>query len=678
MKKRKKNKLKRLGSSPVFMILLILIFALSLALIIRNTQNPENKYNLSSLTGLVSSLGELDEPAKIVKFSSADEFKEYLEKAGESAPFGFGINRGFAVEPMLDQDVMLSEAVGRGGGGETADRVSATNVQVVGIDEPDLVKTDGQEIYFSNELFYGPVFRSGPGLINAEIGMPARYSDLETNLIDAWPVDDLKIDSSIEASGNLLLSDNTLVVFDNRTNKVYGYDVSDKINPSKKWTIRLEDNTYILTSRLYNNEIYIVTSTRVNPITPCPIRPLFVDDRALDIACSDIYHPVPYIPSDSTLTAMKIDINSGEVKDTVSFLSASYSSIIYMSPESLYVTYNHSINMLDFMLDFIQSEATDLFPVELTIKLSKINNYDISPQSKMTEYSILMDQYMNSLDKDERLRINNEMENRMIEYYKKHMRNIVKTEIVKIDLDSLDVKANGNVPGTPLNQFSLDEYQGHLRIATTISGNFLVNTESANDVYVLDKNLKIKGSVLNLGLEERIYSVRFIADKGYLVTFRQIDPFYVLDLSNPSRPQMKGELKIPGYSSYLHPIKENKILGIGKEGSQLKLSYFDVSNPADPKEIDKYTLDEYHSESLYDHHAFLQDDKHQVFFLPGTKGAYIFSYANDKLELAKAISQTNTKRAVYLNDYMYIIGQNDIIVLDESNWERVNELDLNE
>ena len=85
-----------------------------------------------------------------------------------------------------------------------------------------------------------------------------------------------------------------------------------------------------------------------------------------------------------------------------------------------------------------------------------------------------------------------------------------------------------------------------------------------------------------MGKDERIYSARFIGDKGYLVTFKQVDPFYVLDLSNPKKPEIKGELKIPGYSSYLHPISDDLILGIGKEGSVVKVSLFDVSDPTNP------------------------------------------------------------------------------------------------
>ena len=200
--------------------------------------------------------------------------------------------------------------------------------------------------------------------------------------------------------------------------------------------------------------------------------------------------------------------------------------------------------------------------------------------------------------------------------------------------------------------------------------------ESANDVYILDENLEITGSVKDLGLTERIYSARFIADKGYLVTFRQVDPFYVLDLSDPKNPELKGELKIPGYSSYLHPITKDKILGIGKEGSQVKISLFDVESPENPSELAKYTLNEYWSDILNTHHAFLLDKKHEIFFLPGSKGGYIFSYEGNQLKLTRAVSDIRARRAIYINDYLYIIGDDKIAVLNEIDWEKVNELEF--
>ena len=145
-----------------------------------------------------------------------------------------------------------------------------------------------------------------------------------------------------------------------------------------------------------------------------------------------------------------------------------------------------------------------------------------------------------------------------------------------------------------------------------------------------DNKLESIGEVKDLGKTERVYSVRFIDDKGYVVTFRQTDPFYVIDLKNPSNPELKGELKIPGYSGYLHPISKDKILGVGKEDSKVKLSLFDVSDASTPIENAKYIIDDYYSEILQTHKAFMMDSKNKIFFIPGTRGGYIFSYADER------------------------------------------------
>ena len=108
----------------------------------------------------------------------------------------------------------------------------------------------------------------------------------------------------------------------------------------------------------------------------------------------------------------------------------------------------------------------------------------------------------------------------------------------------------------------------------------------------------------------------------------------------------------------------------------MKVSLFDVSSPSNPKEAAKYTLDEYWSDVLNTQHAFLLDDKHKVFFLPGSKGGYVFSYQGDELKLIKAVSGIQARRAIFLNDYLYVVGNDKIVVLDETNWEKIKELDL--
>jgi len=198
--------------------------------------------------------------------------------------------------------------------------------------------------------------------------------------------------------------------------------------------------------------------------------------------------------------------------------------------------------------------------------------------------------------------------------------------------------------------------------------------ESANDIYVLDEQLALLGSVQDLGLDERIYSARFVDDLGYLVTFKQTDPFFVVDLSDPKKPELKGELQIPGYSAYLHPIDKNWVLGIGKENWKVKISLFDVSLPSKPKELAKYNLDDDWSEVESNHHAFLLDSANNIFFLPGSRGGYFFSYKGGKLELKKALAGSAVKRAIYLGDFFYVLSDGKITVMSAQNFEKVNEL----
>ncbi len=576
----------------------------------------------------------------------------------------------------------LAQPVADGmGSGSDAERVSETTVQVVGIDEPDIVKTDGKEIYFSRERYGGfwqPIFLPEPGISFEEQKMISPEYQSKTSLIKAFPPANLKLDDEIDKNGNLLLVKNMLVIFSGQ--EIFGFDVSDSKNAVKKWDLKLGDNVWIVGARLKGDKIYIVTRASLDEYHPCPIEILKEGDSPLSIRCTDIYHPINPIPVDTTFTAIILDPMSGQAEKNISFVGSIGSSVVYMSSESIFVTYSYSEDTSKFLLNFIKEKARDLYPLSVIEKIEKLMSYDISQQAKMMEFQIIIDRYQSSLGEDERLRFDNELANRMQDYLKKRQRELEKTGIVKINLSEFNVSAAGSVPGYPLNQFSLDEYQNHLRIAVTIGqrwrgwGFGSGSGETANDVYILDENLQITGSIQDLGLTEKIYSARFIEDKGYLVTFREIDPFYVLDLSNSSNPQMKGQLKIPGYSSYLQPITKDKILGIGKEDWQVKISLFDVSSASNPKEVAKYVLDEGWSDVLSTHHAFLLDTKHEIFFLPGSKGGYIFSYKGDNLELKKAVSGISARRAIYLDDYLYIIGDDKIVVLNELDWGRVNEL----
>lgn len=679
-----------LGFTPVYLMALILLGAVALVLIISKIDTPYQQNRIVNNPGDSKVINRnLVKNTSFKKFKSAEDFKKYVENMDELSYYGVqnlavrNVANVATEESWSDTDLALGapvddKVIGIGGG--TPDRISETNVQVTGIDEPDIVKTDGHQIYFSDDMgFYYPVepFLELRDDMNKVAAFVPEYN-LKTNVINAWPVNDLELSSEIDLTGELLLVDNILVVFSGQN--IVAYDVLDPKAPTKKWDMKLANNSYLVTSRLYNDQLYLVTQTSINRYNPCPVKPLLRGDGfEFSIPCTDIYYPNGNIYSDSTYTVLSINPQSGNVDHDLSIVGSRYNSNIYMSTNALYIAYTKNLDMFDFMYNMITSEMKDILPKEIVAKLIKLNTYDISSSSKFNELQTVFYEWQASLDDDESLKIETEMSNRAERYYEKNKRSLVTTGLAKISTDNLSIEASGDVPGYLLNQFAMDEYNGYLRVATTIGDNWGfggTNDSQANDVYVLDGNLDIRGSVTDLGLSERIYSVRFIGDLAYLVTFRQIDPFYVLDLSDPKNPKKTGELKIPGYSSYLHPINNHRILGIGMESGKVKLSYFDVSDSNNPQEIDKYSLNEYGSDALYNHHAFLQDPDHQIFFLPSYNGGYIFSYAEDKLELVRAISVPNVKRALYIENYMFILADDYVAVLNENDWEKVNELEL--
>ena len=630
-------------------------------------QNQLNSTPILPLTYRSSSI-------KINRFKTDSDLKDYLAKNSSVVSAGYSSRQTNALAPEAVGTMKSTDTTT----GQAADRVSSTNVQIVGIDEPDIVKTDGQNIYFNrtNNFIYSPLdSKSTSSMI-----MPSRNTAANIQTIKAFPPTKIELGKVIEDQGDMLLAQKSLIVFG--SNKVSGYDISDPNNPQQKWSLNYNENNYFNTARLFNNQIYLVTKKSVDINQPCPLEPFSGLSQSISIKCTDIYYPsVENTDADTFYTIAIIDPVSGEISQTTTFLGSAANSTIYMSKNNIYLTYTYSGDYINYILGFFKANP-DLTSSSLTVKLEKLQGYDISSQAKMTELQTLIAQMLNSLTNDERLQFNNDFQNKIKSYQNIHLRELEFTGIAKFAASDLSFQSNGSIPGQLLNQFSLDEYEGNLRIATTISSNGMyfglpVNkTDSTNDVYVLGDKLNIIGSALDLGKGERIYSARFIYDKGYLVTFKQTDPFFVLDLTNPRLPKMVGELKIPGFSSYLHPLTDNLILGVGQEDNKVKVSLFDVTRADNPVEIDKYNLDEYWTEVQSNHHAFLQDSDNKIFFLPGGKGGYIFSYNQQKLNLTKAVSVSQVKRALYLNNYLYIVSDSNIVAYDETNWKKINQIDF--
>ena len=189
-----------------------------------------------------------------------------------------------------------------------------------------------------------------------------------------------------------------------------------------------------------------------------------------------------------------------------------------------------------------------------------------------------------------------------------------RTSIHRFDISGAEAnyEASGEVMGVIHNQFSLSEHNGHLRVVTTVGGPWGDESESHVRVLSTDGDVLAEvGSVGNIGRGEQVQSVRFAGEVGYVVTFRQIDPFYTIDLSDPANPSIVGELKIPGFSSYLHPISDSLVLGVGSDADEdgritgAKVSLFDVSDLAAPLEVATWTAPDGWNDVGWDHRAFL-------------------------------------------------------------------------
>ena len=215
--------------------------------------------------------------------------------------------------------------------------------------------------------------------------------------------------------------------------------------------------------------------------------------------------------------------------------------------------------------------------------------------------------------------------------------NMDETTIYKLTIDKQTISFIGDakITGRILNQFSMDEHNGFFRIATTEGSAWGEEANSKNHLFILDENLKEVGAVKDLAKGERIYSARFMGDRAYLVTFKETDPLFVIDTKNPTAPKVLGELKIPGFSNYLHPIGENHLLGIGydtevvmEEWSKepqvltkgMKLSLFNVEDVNNPLEQQALIIGGRgtHSTVQYDHKALFIDESKNYFGFPVT------------------------------------------------------------
>lgn len=519
----------------------------------------------------------------LVQFEECDVFLDYVITHGVELVGPYGLGGDMWAFPMgraiTDTTAAAAEESAQGGGSDG--EFSGTNVQVEGVDEPDMVKTDGERIVLLAEgdlivvdvtgpepvevgrlaigdlsvqnlflsgdrvLLFGSVWSAVP-IPFSEDRMIAPVPDTPTMRIvevdissDPELVRTMSIDGAF-VSGRMVDDSVRLVLSSGPVGFEWSYPTGSGLRAERE---AIEENQQIIRDSSPDNWIpyYLVTDADGNVI-----------DEGTLFDCERAGHPEEFSGLDM-LSVVTIDLASGiQVVDATGVLATG--DTVYSSEQNLYV-------------------ATQRWSDWRWLETGEMSERPEGPT----------------------------------------------TEIHMFDVSSADISeyvASGSVDGYLLNQFSMDEHNGVLRVATTTSPNgWGADAESESKITVLrpgDASLAKIGEVGGLGKSEQIYSVRFMGDVGYVVTFRQTDPLYTIDLSDPSAPAMIGELKIPGYSAYLHPVGEGLVMGVGQDATDTgqvlgtQVSIFDVSDLANPERVDTFTLSEgTNSQVEYDHHAFL-------------------------------------------------------------------------
>ncbi|MCW3982949.1 MAG: beta-propeller domain-containing protein [Candidatus Bathyarchaeota archaeon] len=554
---------------------------------------------------------------------------------------------------------------------------STTNIQVSGVDEADTVKTDGSYIYTisskQNNYYYYDTYNSG-------------YSNtvyiLDANPQNAKVVSKISMDNNTQAAGLFLSTDgNKLVVIASKYQTYYGVlgiaeDSAPRIMP------------------YYNSDVYtfIYVYDVSNKAAPALTRNLtmsgsYFNSRMIgDNVYAVISQPAVVYNDLVTLPAV--------YDDQVSY-KASPTTIYYADMNDTSYTFTSF-----YGIDIANDAAT---PTNMTVLMGGASTMYVSPRNIYITYP--------------------NWDNSAGSY----------TAIYRVSINGLNLslQAQGSVPGNLLNQYSMDEYNGYFRVAT----NWYGQDSQMNNIYVLNTDLAVTGKLEGLAPNENLHAVRFMGDKCYLVTFQQIDPLFVIDLSQPTNPTVLGELKIPGYSDYLHPFDETHLIGVGKEAvaanegnfayyQGLKLALFDVGNVNNPVQLSYYGIGDRgtDSEALYEPKAFLFDQNSGLLVIPVSlavvsesdrqaygdsaygqtvwQGAYVFtvtlngftlkgtvthidsSLLNSQGQIRNYSEYWNTQnqwitRALYIDNTLYTVSNSQVKLNSLSNLAEIATVNLN-
>jgi len=513
----------------------------------------------------------------------------------------------------------------------------AANLQVAGVDEEDYVKFDGENLYVAAA---GRVYVVGPDLaVKASAPCPA-------------------YDCVVFVWGNRLLT--------------YGME---KFGFVKAYLYRLPDMAKVaefnfsgvpIAARMAGGYVYIVAAA----IPPDVV----INGARVDEA--------PLLSLDTppaVLIVAAVDMERGRLNASA-FVSG-HAFRIYLKDGRLYIAAAQGTPQLLYKAAV---KAWDRLPPDVKAKLNLTN--------PLTLYKSLQDLLRERGYADDVIEALNSA-------------NVTTaTGIYIFDLDGLNIRlrAAAEVPGRLLDQFAIEELDAHLVVATTVApvkfqttryviqplprgeavvisqdgrpvatippppppapppAIYATEGEPSNSVYVLTPDGRIAGALEGLAPGERIYAARLLGKTLYLVTFRQVDPLFAIDLSNPAAPRVLGLLKIPGFSEYLHPVGQGRLLGVGAYERGLKIALFDISNPTQPREVSNITATGLHSPVFYDHHAFAYSPKLRLAMVPAASwygAGYVLAIeVRDKLALRAVINAT-ADRAFFGQDAIYLVGR---------------------
>lgn len=700
--------------------------------------------NISVATGTV--MEQLQAQNNINKFASLDELSAFLENNAQSVPMGMGYGRGemtmgfsegMAMDsvaemgtPMLKSQA-INEAVAPGGHG--SDDFSKTNVQVEGVDEADIIKTDGKYIYalVKNDLY----------IINA---YPAKESEVLTKIAFKSRPEDIYINGDqlvVYGQNNIIYKTSYYKKWQRRSQYTFFkvFDIKDRENP--KQILDLDFEGSLANSRMIGDYIYFVTTNYnyhyfdAEPVLPRLLEGGEVVDCAAGARCvmPEIYYfNMPYSNYNFTVvSAINIKDVSKAINQEMYLMSSAQN--MYVSEKNLYITYTKHVSEYQLEVEVMKEMVYPRLSAKNREKIAKIEiveNYILLPDEKQRKIQQIVEHYIYSLSEEQKDKLQDQIESAMKQKYQDISKELEKTVIhkVAINKDKIEYQTNGQVTGHVLNQFSMDEHGDYFRIATTKNRTWSrymddEERESYSNLYILDKDLKQVGAVEGLAKGERIYSVRFMQGRAYLVTFKQIDPLFVIDLEDPKNPKVLGELKIPGFSNYLHPYDDTHLIGIGKDTGEsewggvrikgIKISLFDVSDVANPKEVDTYVMGEAGSDSiaLRDHKAFLFSKDKNLMAMPVSiretidgrsygklvfSGAAVFTVTEEKIEFKGKVDHSDSgqssprdhwrgysyydnsvKRCLYIDDVIYTFSNNYLKMNDlDNDLDEINKLKL--